>query len=93
MRTSKVTHLKSVGIRALSMGASRILRRVRERGESVDITYRGQVVARLVPAISPPATSASLEAIQAELDLVAGKIGQRWPKTVSAAEAVSEGRR
>lgn len=93
MRTSKATHLKSVGIRALSTGASRILRRVRERGESVDITYRGQVVARLVPATSPPTTPASLEAIQAELDLVAGKIGRRWPKAVSAAEAVSEGRR
>jgi antitoxin (DNA-binding transcriptional repressor) of toxin-antitoxin stability system len=93
MRVSKATRAKSVGIRALSTGASRILRRVRERGEMVEITYRGQVVARLVPANAPQVSPTSLEAIEAELDRAAARIGRRWPKSVTAAEAINEGRR
>ena len=38
-----------VGIRELKQRTSEVLRRVRQRRESVDITYRGRVVSRLVP--------------------------------------------
>ncbi|MEZ4523309.1 MAG: type II toxin-antitoxin system prevent-host-death family antitoxin [Thermomicrobiales bacterium] len=45
--------MSSVGIKELKQDASRILRRVREHGESFDVTYHGKVVARLVPAEGP----------------------------------------
>ncbi len=39
-----------VGIRELKARAPQVVREVRETGEAVDITYRGEVVARLSPA-------------------------------------------
>src|SRR5262245_34793869 len=39
----------TVGVRDLKQRTSDVLRRVRERGEAVDVTFRGRVIARLVP--------------------------------------------
>ena len=39
-----------IGIRELKARAPQVVREVRETGEAVDITYRGEVVARLSPA-------------------------------------------
>jgi prevent-host-death family protein len=39
-----------IGIRDLKSRAPQVVREVRETGESVEITYRGAVVARLTPA-------------------------------------------
>ena len=39
-----------IGIRELKARAPQVVRHVRESGEGVDITYRGEVVARLSPA-------------------------------------------
>ena len=43
-----MTHMKTVGIRQLQQNASAVIREVKA-GEIVEITERGQVVARLVP--------------------------------------------
>jgi len=89
----KAVGTKVVGIRELSTDTSRILRRVREKGEAVDIAYRGHVVARIVPVASPVPDLQSFSAVWADLDRVASEIGRRWPTRVSAAQAVSETRR
>jgi prevent-host-death family protein len=41
-------HMDRVGVRELRLNASRLLSRV-ERGESVEVTSRGRLVARIVP--------------------------------------------
>jgi prevent-host-death family protein len=41
-------HMDRVGIRELRLNASRLMSRV-ERGESVEVTSRGRLVARIVP--------------------------------------------
>jgi prevent-host-death family protein len=41
--------MTAIGIRDLKLRTSEIVRRVREEHESVDVTYRGRVVARIVP--------------------------------------------
>lgn len=85
---------KTIGVRELRARASRILRRVREKHESVDVTYRGQVIARIVPVVPPAEAAQALSAVWADIDQLAGEIGRHWkPKAKSAAEAVSEGRR
>jgi antitoxin (DNA-binding transcriptional repressor) of toxin-antitoxin stability system len=66
---------------------------VREKGVTVDITYRGEVIARIVPAAPLAPDPEALAAVWADIDQVAAEIGRRWPPTVSAAQAVSEGRR
>ncbi len=83
----------SVGVRELKQQASSLLRRVRERGEVISITYRGKVVARLVPVVTEDERLAETSRVWAELDALADEIGAHWPEGKSAAEAVQEQRR
>jgi prevent-host-death family protein len=79
----------TVGIRELKQQASELVRIVRETGEEVQVTYHGEVVALLIP-VKPAKNS---EKAWAKLDNLAVEIGARWPKGVSAAEALTEARR
>jgi prevent-host-death family protein len=88
---------RSVGIRELKAKASEIVREVRESGEPVDITVRGQVVARLEPTpvakSSRRMTAEELVEYWRELDELAEEISRNWPEGVSAVDAVREQRR
>ena len=81
----------TVGVRELKQRASELIRMVREEGSEIQVTYRGEVVALLIPvARSTPQEEAQA---WAEIDHLAAEIGARWPAGVSAAEAISESRR
>jgi len=82
----------TVGVRELKQQASELIRLVRETGSEVQVTHRGKVVALLVP-VAPAKSKASENRAWANLDTLAAEIGARWPKGVSAAQAVSESRR
>jgi prevent-host-death family protein len=82
-----------VGIRELKTNASELVRRVREDGEIIDITYYGEVVARLVPAKQPVTSDQELAAIWAEMDRLSATVAAQWEGSPSAVEAVREGRR
>ena len=81
----------TVGIRELKQQTSELIRRVREEGSEIQVTYHGRVVARLVPVRLPEPLEG--DRAWADLDHLAAQVGERWPHGVSAAEAVSEGRR
>jgi prevent-host-death family protein len=86
--------MAKVGVRELKQRTSTILRRVRERGEEVEVTFRGRVVARIVPATRRRAGDRELERrAWRDIDRVADEIGARWPKGVTAVRAVREARR
>ncbi|HEX3246283.1 MAG TPA: type II toxin-antitoxin system prevent-host-death family antitoxin [Chloroflexota bacterium] len=80
--------MRVVGVRDLKLRTSEIVRRVREEHESVEVSYRGRVVARIVPVVDGSADDAwaDLEALRAE-------IAAKWPPGVSAVDAVSDVRR
>ena len=80
----------TVGVRELKQQASELVRMVRETGTEVQVTYRGQVVALLIPV--KPTRKGDKDA-WTKLDHLAAEIGARWPEGVSAADAVSEARR
>ena len=80
----------TVGVRELKQQASELVRMVRETGTEVQVTYRGQVVALLIP-VKP--TRKGDEDAWTKLDHLAAEIGARWPEGVSATDAVSEARR
>lgn len=84
--------MASVGVRELKQLTSEVLRRVREDGEEIDVTYRGRVVARLVPVRVRPARRRSRSPWRG-IDAVAQEVGRHWPKGLSAAQAVARGRR
>lgn len=83
--------MEEIGVRELKEKASEVIRRVREDKQSYTVTYRGRVVARLVPADS--AEEEDFEEIWADMDRLAEEIGKKWPKGLSPEEAVSEQRR
>jgi prevent-host-death family protein len=57
--------MQAVGVRELKERTSEIVRRVREGRETIAVTYRGTVVARLVPAEEPqPADTAEMAALR-----------------------------
>ena len=85
--------MERVGIRQLKRDASAILKRVREHQETIEVTYRGTAVARIVPVISDEERQRSLQAAWARIDELSEEISERWPAGVSAVEAVREGRR
>lgn len=45
--------MTSVGVRELKQNTSAVLAAVREKAEEVEITHRGQVIARIVPVRQP----------------------------------------
>ena len=81
----------TVGIRELKQQASELVRMVRETGKEVQVTYHGQVVALLIP-VRRTRKEDDTDA-WTKLDNLAAEIGARWPKGVSAVDAVSEARR
>lgn len=85
--------MPTVGVRELKQRASQLVRGVRERGVEVEVTYRGRVVARLVPIRKDPDGARRAARAWSSLDRLAAEIGARWPKGRSAAEEVRNGRR
>jgi prevent-host-death family protein len=82
-----------VGIRELKTNASELVRRVREQGEIIDITYYGEVVARLVPVKEVKTRAEELADLWAQMDRLAQEVSAQWSGSPSAVEAVREGRR
>jgi len=81
----------TVGIRELKQQTSELIRMVRETGNEIQVTYHGQVVALLVPVNKTKPKNA--ERAWTQLNSLAAEISANWKKGLSAAKAVSEGRR
>jgi prevent-host-death family protein len=84
--------MTEIGVRELKQNTSEIIRRVREKKEAFNVTYRGRVVAWLVP-IETPDEPEDWRAVWADMEETAARIGKSWRSERSAAEAVSDQRR
>lgn len=91
--------MKEIGVAELKRNTAGILRRVRENNESFNITYRGRVVALLVPCVRPADHLSGEERekdwrkVWARMDETAAEIAKHWPEGVSAVDAVRGQRR
>jgi len=85
--------MSAVGVRELKEHTSRIVRRVREEGETIEVTRRGEVVDLLTPVRRRVADGQQGDTPWSDLDSLVADISAHWPATVSTAEAVDEGRR
>jgi prevent-host-death family protein len=86
--------MDTVGVRELKQKTTQVLRRVREKKEKIQVTYRGEVVALLVPVPSSKRRAKSAdEAVWADLDQLAAEIGAHWPQGVTAVDAIRQDRR
>jgi prevent-host-death family protein len=78
--------MTSIGVRELKQKTSAVLAAVRENAEEVEITYRGQVIARIVPV--RPATRRRKKRTSAgwqAMDELAREIGTAVDKAGSSA--------
>lgn len=86
--------MQQVGVREFKTHASEILRRVRDVGETIEITSRGEAIARLTPVPQrQPLSKEEVERRMATLEEFAQEVAKYWPAGVSAVDAVREGRR
>ncbi len=85
--------MSEIGVRELKQKTSEVIRKVREERAAYDVTYRGRVVARIIPVGGKPYDREEARRVLREMDKLAEEISQGWPKGVSAAEAVAEQRR
>ncbi|MCP4359653.1 MAG: type II toxin-antitoxin system prevent-host-death family antitoxin [Chloroflexi bacterium] len=83
----------TVGVRELKQQTSKIIRRVREDGETIEITYHGETIARLVPVIPPEPSNEKMAAILTDLENLSAEISAKWPEGVSALDAINDVRR
>jgi prevent-host-death family protein len=83
----------TVGVRELKQETSKILRRVREEGETIEITYHGEVVARLIPVNPPQPSDEEIAAVLTDLEELSAEISAKWPEGVSALDAIHDVRR
>jgi prevent-host-death family protein len=81
-----------VGVRELRDHASQIIKRVAERGETIEISKNNRVVARLVP-VEPFDRRAAWEEWSRKADALAAEISAHWEGPQDAVEAVREQRR
>ncbi|MDQ6659626.1 MAG: type II toxin-antitoxin system prevent-host-death family antitoxin [Chloroflexota bacterium] len=83
--------MRTLGIRQLKEHISEILRIVHEQGETIEVTNRGEVIALVVPVRKTQHPSSDDDnAAWADLDRLAAEIGARWPKDVSAVDAIRD---
>jgi antitoxin (DNA-binding transcriptional repressor) of toxin-antitoxin stability system len=84
--------MHTIDAQELQVQTLEILRRVREQGETVEVSYLGEIVARLVP-VAAQQLHAEPEPELADLENLRAEIASKWPAGVSAVEAVREVRR
>ena len=83
----------SVGVRELREDLSKILQRVRDEGEVIEITIRGEAVARMVPMKKQPSSPEESTKRFSDLDQLIAEISANTKDNVGAVETVREMRR
>lgn len=82
--------LRQVGMRDLKATTSEVIRYVRERQAPVEITHRGQVVAKIVPVPSPAQLEEERAAREARWQRLSEEATRLWPEGVSAVDAIRD---
>jgi antitoxin (DNA-binding transcriptional repressor) of toxin-antitoxin stability system len=70
-----------------------LLRQAHERGETVELLDKGELISRVVPVEDPPIDPEESRKAWENLDRVAAEISAHWPEGVSALDAINDVRR
>jgi prevent-host-death family protein len=85
--------VRSVDVLELKEHTTQILRQVSQQRTEIQITRRGQPIARLVPIHRERARSRPSTVVWTSLDELASKIGAHWSGATNAVDAIREVRR
>jgi antitoxin (DNA-binding transcriptional repressor) of toxin-antitoxin stability system len=90
----KVEKREQLDVQELKERIDELLRLVKEKGEIIEVTEKGKVIARLVPTTDPKQSSTkSDDPAWDALKRIAEELDPYWPKDVDAVEAVRDVRR
>jgi antitoxin (DNA-binding transcriptional repressor) of toxin-antitoxin stability system len=99
MHERQGTAMSTIGIKELRDEIDSVLHRVKDKGEVIEVTDEGEVVALIVPApgesvelSNEERDARDLEAL-ARLKRLGEEISKHWPKDVSAVDAIRDVRR
>lgn len=81
--------MRTAGVRELKDNATQLVRLVREEQQSINITYYGEVVARLIPVTPTPDSSD----IWTSLDQLSAEIGAAWQGEANSETIMDDERR
>ena len=85
--------MKTVGVNELTERIDEILRLVKEKGETFEVTEQGKIVAHIEPAgKTKQSVEVSAADAWAELERLSAEISAHWPEGVSAVDAVRDAR-
>ena len=91
--TAQEGAMKTLGKQELTERIDEILRLVKEKGETFEVTEHGEVVAHIGPAGKTKQSVEESDAdAWAELDRLSTEISAHWPEGVSAVDAVRDAR-
>jgi len=86
--------MKTLGKEELTERIDEILRLVKEKGETFEVTEHGEVVAHIGPASESRQTVEESDAAAwADLKRIASELGPYWPENTDAVEIVRDVRR
>jgi prevent-host-death family protein len=84
--------MAAVGIKELKAHTTEILQKVRDEGQPIDITLRGEVIARIVPVQRNAQQREQTLAAWADLKQLAAEIGARKLPPVDVSMLMAEER-
>ena len=85
--------MQTIGVRELQEQTEAVLRRVREEGETFEVTDQGEVVARLVPAEVTPNPKLPVDQWLARWNQLSEDVSALWTGDTDCVEAIREQRR
>ncbi len=85
---------EQIDVNELKERIDELLRLVKEKGEIIEVTEKGKIIARLVPTSEPKQSDTKSEDPAWDaLKRIAEELDPYWPKNVDAVEAVRDVRR
>lgn len=86
--------MKTLEIHELAEHIKEVLYLLQDRDESIEITYQGKIIARMVPASLPQKSNKQeIDAFLADMKEISAKVSAHVTEKVDAVQIVREGRR
>ncbi len=85
--------MKTIGVRELKKHLSETLREIEETGQSIGVSNRGRIVARLVPTRLEQSSRDDVRATIASIEELIAEITPDLPDTVNVEEIINDIRR
>ncbi len=82
--------MKRMGVREIKTHWSEVLNQIIENGETIEVTKRGEVIARVIPVRTNQPDSQSVRAALTDIEVLRAEISKAWPKEQSVQDVIND---